>query len=172
MSSDPSSGPTSPFNPYLAPNITDMPVGMADPRSRQSGFGIASFVMALLGGGGIVAEFGLITVLAMARPELIREYPWIGPVAGMVMLGCLGLCALGAAFGLAGLFQRDRARTLSVLGLVLNSLVVLAFVGLVILGMVMNTARVTEVHRRAAATMSSPGCLGGRVLLASLVQDR
>ncbi len=51
------------------------------------------------------------------------------------MLGGLAVAFLGMLLGIGGLFQTNRKRIFAVLGVVFNVMVVVAFVGLMVLGL-------------------------------------
>jgi len=101
---------------------------------RQSGLGIASFIISLLGG---FALFGLVcaaTYLEMTQPGGLDEDS--GEMVILVLLllggGFAELIALG--LGIAALFQTDRKRTLAVLGIVFAVAALLGLAGLMVLG--------------------------------------
>jgi hypothetical protein len=56
-------------------------------------------------------------------------------MAGLVICGGAVASLVGLGLGVGGLFQEDRNRTLAVVGLILNGLVLIGGVVLVILGM-------------------------------------
>jgi len=137
-----SSDPSSPFNPYLTPNSPGaaMTMPMPEVRPKESGWGIASFVLSILAGGGTFVAVVVAGVLTASRGGAMEETSAAAMVLGLVMLGCVGLCGLGVVFGIVGLVQPRRSRIFAMLGLVFNLLVVLGFVGLMAIGLTMGRA--------------------------------
>ncbi len=105
------------------------------PVAKHSGLGIAAFVIALAAGLMLFLSFAVAGYLHMHNPE--------GPNSGMVALVGLviiGLCLvhlLGIVLAIGALFQADRRKMFSVLGLALNAFALAATVGLILLGRAM-----------------------------------
>jgi len=99
--------------------------------TRHSVLGIASVIIAII--GGISAAY--LKVLARQYEGPIRgSFNSAGPellLVGIVFLGVMALCFLGAIFGMGGIFERNRKLTLAVAGIIMNVLVL--FVCIVII---------------------------------------
>ncbi|MFY2764197.1 hypothetical protein [Arenimonas sp. MALMAid1274] len=106
---------------------------------KHSGLGIASTVMALLFGLGIIIVFAYAGYLGTQAPGGVIDEtdPKIMMVGILVVAGIGGLL-LGALLGLLGLFIGERRRMYAWLGLVLNALPLLAALGLMALGFAMS----------------------------------
>ena len=101
---------------------------------KHSGFGIASFAIALAVG---VMEFILIVVaglLESTTPGGIDENSPIAIVLGLVMIGGFLLDLLAILFGIVGLCQHNRTKIFAILGLVMGCLVFAGCVLLIVVG--------------------------------------
>ena len=104
---------------------------------RHSGLGIASFVISLFCGFG---EFALVMVagfLEASTPKGLDEESVAAVLLGLALLGGLGLAFIGLVLGVAGLLTSNRKKVFAVLGLAFNAMLLLAVVGLVLLGLTM-----------------------------------
>ena len=104
---------------------------------RQSGLGIASFVVAIVGGVTVFVLIVIAGVMAASTSDGMDEESPQAILLGVGLLASVMINVFGILLGVAGLGQSDRVRTFAVLGLVLNLLVILGFVGLVVLGLSM-----------------------------------
>jgi hypothetical protein len=107
------------------------------PEMKHSGFGIASFIIAIAAG---VLEFiliGVASVLEATTPGGLDEESPEAILLGLGMIG--GLCAamLGVGLGLAGIGQRRRNKVFAVLGLVSGIVVFVGVLSLIVIGMLM-----------------------------------
>jgi hypothetical protein len=104
----------------------------------HSGPGIASFILALLSGFGVLCVLILAGVLAVrAGGELDEESPEAMLVGGAMLLG-LVVALVGAILGVVGLCQQHRKKIFAVLGLCFNLLVLLGAAGLVVVGIMLS----------------------------------
>lgn len=106
---------------------------------KHSGFGIASFILAVISIAGVIGS--MIAASTMAASFVAEtgtlapgELPAVDEGAIGGMLATVGLVFLfiiaalvGAVLGIVGLFQKDRLKLFSVLGLTFNSLLVFGF---------------------------------------------
>jgi len=113
---------------------------------KHSKIGIASFILAVVSvlgliGSGIGAS---VTAAGFANDPAFLSGIETGQLpAGMggflAMIGLMFLfvvtALVGAVLGLVGLFQKERAKLFSILGLVFNSLVVLFVMAIMVIGM-------------------------------------
>lgn len=99
---------------------------------KHSGFGIASFIIAVGVGVLDLLLFGLAFVLGGIVPSVVQRGSTILYVFGaIVMLGFVA-SLVGSGLGIAGLRQKNRKRVLSILGLIFNCAIVIGFVVLII----------------------------------------
>lgn len=123
-------------NPYASPTAAGFyqpdPAAMAP---RQSGLGIASFVISILGGVAMFALVAIAGVMQATNPGGVNPQASATILLGLSILGVAAMHVVGLGLGVAGLAQANRAKTLAVLGLVFNALVIFAVCGMMALGM-------------------------------------
>ncbi len=118
------------LNPYAS--TSQMPHAS---KPRHAELGIASFVLAVL---AIVVILSLFVAIAVMMSRIAGGANGPPPFLILIGLGILGAGAgslLGIGLGIGGLVQPNRSRVLAVLGLLLNTLVVLGIAGLMLIGM-------------------------------------
>jgi len=105
------------------------PVSCEDRRAgRHSGYGIASFVIALSAIGVLFLDFIMVAISAMiVEGNLEKDNPLF---VMFVIVFLLALCAvfIGICFGIAGLAGKNRKKLFAVVGLILNLLIFFSFV--------------------------------------------
>ncbi|EXX91672.1 hypothetical protein BG53_08740 [Paenibacillus darwinianus] len=137
------------FEPIPEPGMTPVdPVVTEPPARKQSGLGIASFII------GIVCMFALIASIAIATAsvmdfvspdgtfdESMMESQGMGALmtVAIVGMGSLALSFAGLILGIIGCVQKNRRKTLAIIGLILNGLLLVGFVGLMVIGFAMGT---------------------------------
>lgn len=106
---------------------------------KHSGLGIASTVIAIVFGIGMLLTFGYAGYLGMQAPggQVNEADPKIMLVGFLVIAGIAALL-LGAVLGLLGLFIGERRRMYAWIGLVLNALPLLLALALMALGLAMS----------------------------------
>lgn len=105
--------------------------------SKHSGFGIASFILALAAG---TLEFILVVIagiLETTTPGGIDEDSPIMMLLGVGMIGGLLLNLLGIILGIVGLCLRRRKKLFAVLGVVIGSLVFVGLLFVIVVGAVL-----------------------------------
>jgi hypothetical protein len=127
-----SADPYSPASYYEPPAE---PVELRRFEPPHSGLGIASFLVGLLAGVGEMAVVGWAGYTGVTHRGTITPDSPTAILLGLAMLAGLGLALLGGMLGVGGLFQANRKRVFAVLGMALNALVVLAFLGLMVIGL-------------------------------------
>src|SRR5689334_9039016 len=91
------------------------------PESKHSAFGIASFLVSLISLLGTCLFLAVVLFLAI-RANHAEDKPYTIAV-GLLVLCTMLPCIIGVILGLIGLFEKNRRRGFSVLGLCLNALV-------------------------------------------------
>ncbi|EMI17399.1 putative membrane protein [Rhodopirellula maiorica SM1] len=128
--------PQSPYSPpqrHGGPTPTsDIPQG-----KKQSGFGIASFIMSILVGIGAFTIILVAGYMEASSPEGINEESPIAIIVGLCIFAVIGLNLLGIGLGVAGLCQPNRSRIFAILGLVFNGMVIMGIIGIMALGVAM-----------------------------------
>ncbi len=113
---------------------------------KHSKIGIASFILAVVSVVGMIGSAIGASVAAAGfanDPALLSGVapdelpPGMGGLLAMIGLMFLFILTalVGAVLGLVGLFQKDRAKLFSILGLVFNGLVVLFVMVILVIGM-------------------------------------
>lgn len=102
---------------------------------KHSGFGIASFVVALLTGLAMFLMLALAGYLEVTTPGGVDEESSEAMLVGLLILFCLLAALVGAALGIAGLVQARRQKMFAVLGLIFNVLIVLGVLGIMVIGL-------------------------------------
>ncbi len=127
MSQNPYRSPMEPFPPK--------PELYGPPPLRHSGLGIASFVLAMISGMGVVVMIGVATYFAATLGDQFNEQSTAAILVGLGIFAGIGAAAIGAALGLAGLVQPQRNKVFAVLGLVINVMVIFGVCGIMGLGL-------------------------------------
>jgi hypothetical protein len=110
------------------------------PRARRhlphSGPGIASFAVALVAGLMIVAMMTGSIALVAAHGGKPRDIPrHLTMLIGFIGLGGVVLALFGAVLAVSGLVIPDRKKVFAMLGLIFNSVIVLGFLLLMVIGL-------------------------------------
>lgn len=118
-----------------APAAPPTPYGPQPAPSRHSRLGIASFVLAVLNGLFMFALIAAVGIIEIRTPGgMDEESPTAITIGVLFILGGF-LCLAGLGLGVAGLFDGNRKRVFSLLGLTFNALMILGVLGLVVLGL-------------------------------------
>jgi len=107
------------------------------PVRKHTGFGIASFLIAIVVG---LAEFAVILVagvIGAENPNGVDENSKVVMGIGLGVCGGMAVAVCGLGMAVAGLCQSERNKTFAVLGLILNGLIVAGVLFLIVLGMMM-----------------------------------
>lgn len=101
---------------------------------RQSGLGVASSVIALV--GGIVAVASVVAAVVWSRQTVGggSPPPQAMAVAGFGILGGVVLNVVGAVLGLIAVMQKGRRKAFAVIGLAVNAFVLTCVVALMVIG--------------------------------------
>jgi hypothetical protein len=126
-------------HPYAPPLSDALDPQLANGlRQKQSGIGIASFVLAIASGVTAAALVVIAGVMEVSTPGGMDEESPQAIIIGLGIFGVIGLNMLGIGLGVAGFFQPDRSRIFSVLGLVFNLMVILGLGGLMVIGLMIS----------------------------------
>ena len=101
---------------------------------KQSGLGIASFVLSIFCGFLVFSIIMIAGYLEMSRPEGIDEKSPEALIIGFSMILAMGITVIAFGLGLAALFQRNRRMSLAVLGMFFSAMVIVGTILLVIIG--------------------------------------
>lgn len=134
---DPADGqpPIAPADPFAPPE--------APAPTKQSGLGIASFIIGVASIAGVIASIIMITSFIMndlvgngntieiSADDLSIELM----LGGLLMLGSLLLALLGLILGIVGACMRNRRKAFAIVGIVLNGLLVVIVGVLFLIGL-------------------------------------
>lgn len=106
------------------------------PEAKHSGFGIASFAIAI---AAALLEFVLVAtagVLEASTKGGIDENSPLAILLGLAVIGGLLVALVGIGLGIAGLCQSRRKRVFAVLGMIMNPVVLFGVLGVMVLGLI------------------------------------
>jgi hypothetical protein len=132
----PSPYPAPPSPQYPHPQYPPAGYGYTAPvPPRHSGLGIISIVLAALSAVAVVVTLVIAGVMSAKDPTMFDndQAPATMALGAAVILGaCLSL--VGVGLGIGGLVDKNRKKVFPTIGVVFNALIILAVVGLMILG--------------------------------------
>lgn len=107
------------------------------PEPRHSGLGIASFVLALLGGLLVCGGMGVTTLLtASGQDATLNSDAFLGLLGLTLICGSM-FNLVGLGLGIAAVLQSNTNRLFGVLGLIFNTLTLCSLLGVMLLGILM-----------------------------------
>ncbi|NMI02879.1 hypothetical protein HF638_02770 [Paenibacillus sp. SZ31] len=109
---------------------------------KHSGPGIASFIIGLVAIVGYILIFftaamalnDSIEVLTPLQAEELALHPAV-ILASLAILVCLILNLAGGILGIIGLILKNRKKVFAIIGTLMNGIIILAFIGLILVGM-------------------------------------
>ncbi|MFC4776332.1 hypothetical protein ACFO9Q_06050 [Paenibacillus sp. GCM10023252] len=131
-------------------NNQEHPVeGHGQAPKKASGLGIASFVISLIAIVTIIIGIVLLTqgimnstfvtnpelLDSMNQDELLNE---LGPsviIGALLPFGSIAIAFVGLILGIIGAASKKHSKALAIVGIVLNSLIVLGFIGLIVIAL-------------------------------------
>ncbi len=119
--------------PYSPPQEF-VPAQLAHPtRQGHSGLGVASFLL------GILASLGSIAVVVgagiLGSSGAINGEPAAAMIVGFSMIVVVMTTAFAAGLAVGGLVQKEKSKVFAIIGLIINSLLIVSLFGMVLLGM-------------------------------------
>ncbi len=121
--------PNASYGQYLRPPTTP-----SQASARHSGFGLASFVISLVGGVGSLVSIVAAAITAANRPNIGDDSPEIMLLGVLVLVFGILAPLVGTILGIVGCVQKDRKRVFAILGTVFNGVVLLGMIAVVALG--------------------------------------
>ena len=100
---------------------------------KHSGFGIASFIIAIIQGVTTAVVVILASVFAAKEPQSENEVALA--IIGLAIFGGIFAHLVGLGLGIAGVVQKDRKKVFSILGLIFNIVAVITIALLMIIGL-------------------------------------
>ncbi len=101
--------------------------------TKQSGLGIASFILAIVSVVGVIFSIGYVGYLDATEPARLETETSMMMV-GFGILFFLLLALIGLVLGIIGLFQKTRRRTFAGIGVGINALGALIVAVLIAIG--------------------------------------
>ncbi|OGX68672.1 MAG: hypothetical protein A2189_00570 [Paenibacillus sp. RIFOXYA1_FULL_44_5] len=107
---------------------------MPEAPNPHSGFGIASFIIALISlisgiilvVGTIIVSAGLVKSTGTIDPQIVQHNPAF-ILIGLGFFGAILLDLIGGILGIVGLFQKNRKKVFSILGVIISFLPMVGF---------------------------------------------
>jgi hypothetical protein len=104
---------------------------------KNSGLGIASFVISILTGLSIFAIIVVAGLLEMSTPGGMGEDSAEAMVVGLLIIAMIFVSMLALGLGIAGLVQKNRKKIFAVLGTIFSALSCAMTVAVVLIGLAM-----------------------------------
>jgi len=101
---------------------------------KHSGMGIASFIISLVIGVGVLLAIVIAGVIKVANPESLQDESIGTALIGLFVIACLFINLIGIGLGIAGLVQKNRKRIFSILGTIINGVVLIGIGSLILIG--------------------------------------
>lgn len=101
---------------------------------KHSGLGIASLVISILAGLAMFVLLAIAGVMETSTPGGIVEESPTAVVIGLFFFALIFAQVIAAAFGIAGLMQKQRHKVMGILGLVFAALAILFSLAILLLG--------------------------------------
>ncbi|TYP71214.1 hypothetical protein [Paenibacillus methanolicus] len=125
------------YPPFAPPDPHDAPAPQ-----KQSGLGIASFIIGIASIAGVIASIFIITSFIMNDLGLNGNMIEIDAenmgiellLGGLIMMGSVLLALLGLILGIIGACMRSRRKAFAIVGIVLNALLVVLVGALFLIG--------------------------------------
>lgn len=123
-------------NPYGASFYSE---NSAPAELKHSGVGVASFVLSLLSGVGLLVLFGVAGYMESQSPAGMSEDDPTTMLLGVALLAAGMAQFLAFILGVVGLFQTKRKKIFAILGTIFSLLAILTFGGLMVVGFVIQS---------------------------------
>lgn len=123
-------------NPYGASFHSE---NSAPAELKHSGVGVASFVLSLLSGVGLLVLFGVAGYMESQSPAGMSEDDPTTMLLGVALLAAGMAQFLAFILGVVGLFQTKRKKIFAILGTIFSLLAILTFGGLMVVGFVIQS---------------------------------
>ncbi|MBN2164142.1 MAG: hypothetical protein JXR25_05395 [Pontiellaceae bacterium] len=102
---------------------------------RQSGIGIASFIISTLSGFLMFVMIIIAGVMESSRLGGIDEESYAAVILGFSIIGFLILSLLSLGLGIGGLVQANRIRVFAILGVAISALTIVGTLSLMAVGL-------------------------------------
>ena len=117
------------------PPSADIVSNHSPEKKRNSGLGIASFVLAIVSIVAAIAIFGYAGFLEISTEGGVDEDTTAAIMIGLAIFACIGRQLIGLILGVVGLFQSNRRRTFAAIGVGMNGTIAILIVVIIWFGM-------------------------------------
>jgi hypothetical protein len=124
-------------SPYRYDAPDDSRRGFSRPEKKHSGYGITSLIVSLAGNMGCLILFGVAGYMEASTPGGMSEEDPTVVLLGLAIIMCGMSLLFALIFAVAGLFQADRKKLMSILGLIFSLGGSMVFGGLMLLGLLL-----------------------------------
>lgn len=149
------------YNPYASqPALGSVPLPPQESeRIKQSGLGIASFIISLASVVLVIIGFIMAAVFvsqAASDPQALLDdlanlesqfSDSMVPImlSGLSIIASIGIAFVGLILGIIGAFSKNRRKTFAIVGIILNGLLVLGTIGMFILGFIASATGTSSI---------------------------
>jgi len=102
---------------------------------KNSGLGLASFITSVVSGVLIFLTIVVAGVLQVTTPGGVDENSATNIIIGLFIIGFLFATLVAIGLGIGGLFQKERKKIFSILGIIFSSVTLLCTVFVIIVGL-------------------------------------
>jgi hypothetical protein len=102
--------------------------------SKQSGFGVASFIISISVGLLMFLVFAIAGLMQVSTPGGIDKQSIQMMLVGLSIIALLFLDIVAVVLGIVGLFQKKRKKLFAIFGTILSSATVILTIALIVVG--------------------------------------
>jgi hypothetical protein len=110
--------------------------------SKQSGFGVASFIISISVGLLMFLVFAIAGLMQVSTPGGIDKQSIQMMLVGLSIIALLFLDIVAVVLGIVGLFQKKRKKLFAIFGTILSSATVILTIALIVVGVLVGQGRV------------------------------
>lgn len=107
-------------------------------KQKNSGFGIASFIMSIVVGVLLFVLFAIAGFISASTPGGMDKESAQAVIIGLSMLALLFCVFISMVLGIIGLFQKERKKLFAILGTVFSSLILMVGFAVIVLGVIVS----------------------------------
>jgi hypothetical protein len=110
--------------------------------SKQSGFGVASFIISISVGLLMFLVFAIAGLMQVSTPGGIDKQSIQMMLVGLSIIALLFLDIVAVVLGIVGLLQKKRKKLFAIFGTILSSATVILTIALIVVGVLVGQGRV------------------------------
>ena len=100
-------------------------INLNQDKSRHSGLGIASFILSIVAFFTQIFVYTVYTIKQFSDPQWLEQESIGSTLIGFLMIVSIFIVLVGFGLGIAGIIQKEKRKVFSVLGVVLNLLMIM-----------------------------------------------